>query len=119
MIGSGKYDFPGIRKAGAVAITAALATYSWGAWIVTGPLKKAYGLALEWCLGWLANKGLVVLNVGAIYVKGQFDQDAFDNAMEEGLKRVDKGGLTDAQKKAIDMEVINAFRKFGRISNPD
>lgn len=116
MIGTGKYDFPGIRKAGTAALRAVLVSTSWGAALVTGPFKGSVDLVVEWFSELLTNHGLIVINVGAIYVNGEFDQDAFDKAMEEGLEKAKAPGLSDAQKKVIDDEVLKAFRRFGRIT---
>lgn len=116
MIGAGKYDFPGIRKAGATAIKSLLSSYQWGAWILQTPFKAAIDFVLEWVTEWLANKGLILFNVGAFYVAGKFDQDAFDDAMDDGLKKARVEGISDKQKKAIDDAVINAFRKFGTVT---
>lgn len=119
MIGTGKYDFPGIRKAGAAALRLALASTSFGAAIVASPLRKVIDLFAEWAVEWLTNRGLVIFNVGAIYVHGEFDQKAFDQAIEKGLEDAKAPGLSAAQKKAIDDEVIKAFRRFGRVANPN
>jgi hypothetical protein len=117
MIGTGKYDFPGIRKAGTVILKAALASTAWGAWLIASPFQPLLDKLIEWGLEWLANRGLVVFNIGAIYVEGVFDQRKFDNAMEEALARAKAPALTDAQKKEIDDKVIKAMRAFGSIAN--
>jgi len=116
VIGTGKYDFPGIRKAGAVALKAVLATTSFGAWVVKSPFSKAFDLFAEWAIEWLTNRGLLIINVGAIYVNGELDQKRFDAAMEIALEKAKAPGLSEAQKKAIDDEVLKAFRAFGRIN---
>lgn len=118
MIKTGKYDFPGIRKAGAAGLRLALASTSWGIALAASPLRKLLDLAAEWAVEWLTNRGLVIFNIGAIYVAGEFDQSKFDKAMEEGLKDAKAPGLSDKQKKAIDDEVIKAFRRFGRVTDP-
>jgi hypothetical protein len=112
---TGKYDFPGIKKAGAVGLAAALATTSWGAIAlklpVVGTLIK--GL-LELASNWLANTGLVVLNLGAIVIGGELDQMGFDKALDEGLKQVELGRdkITPEHGKVIDDAVRDAARKF-------
>lgn len=112
-----KYDFPGIKRAGALALEAALATTSWGAYLLASPFIKFFSPVkdwiVEWVVNWLANKGLVVLNLTAIYVNGEFDQAAFDNAIDDALKKV--GGpvrLKPEEGKALDDAVINAADKF-------
>lgn len=117
MIGTGKYNFPGIRKAGAVSLQAVLAGTTWGASLIAGPFRGTVKLLLEWLSELLANKGLLFINVGAVYVNGVFDQDKFDKAFEEGLEKSKAPGLNSEQKKVIDNEIIKAFRRFGRIGN--
>lgn len=117
MIGTGKYDFPGIRRAGATAFKLVLAGTGWGAKLIASPFWPIIKMMIEWCAEYLANKGLLVINVGAIYVNGEFDQARFDKAFEEGIQKAKAPGLTDAQKRMIDDEVIKAFRRFGAIGN--
>ncbi len=119
MIGTGKYDFPGIRRAGALGLRALVAGTTWGAAIIAGPFRGVFNVLAEWVSEWLTNRGLLLINVGAIYVNGEFDQGRFDAAFDEGIQKAKAPGLTDAQKKVIDDEVINAFRRFGRIQPPD
>ena len=111
---SGKYDFKGIKKYGAKGLFLALSSTSFGGFLAKWGLGGALEIALEWLANWLANKGLLVLNIGAIVVEGEFDQKAFDREMDEALKKVEMAGgkLTPEQMRAIDNEVIEAFRKF-------
>lgn len=113
---SGKYDFKGIKKWGAVGLKAALASTPYTAWILKG--GKLTDLILEFFANWLANNGLVVFNIGAITVSGEFDQKSFDATMDDALKKIElsEGKLTPAQGKAIDDEVIKAFRQFAILS---
>lgn len=114
---TGKYDFPGIKKAGVKGITLLLAGTSWGAALVAGPFKFVYDFLLELLINFLANKGLMVIDIGVFYVGGKFDQGSFDKAMNEGLERVKSGKvLTPAQIKEIDQNVIDAFREFGKVT---
>jgi len=117
MIGTGKYNFEGIRKAGALALSALLSSTGWGASIIASPFKPVINLILEWFSEWLANKGLLIINLGAIYINGEIDQDRFDKAFDEALNKVKIPGLTEDEKRAIDDEIIKAIRKFGRIGN--
>lgn len=112
---TGKYDFKGIKKYGAQGIQLALSTTAWGAVLIKIPVVGTMiNLALELVVNWLANKGLMVLNIAAIAVEGKFDQMSFDSAMDKALSQVEMTGriLTPAQKKAIDDEVIKSFRNF-------
>jgi len=104
---SGKYDFKGIKKQGASGIKLALASNPSTASIAKIPL---IGTLLEFLVNWLANNGLVLLNIGAIYVNGEIDQKLLDRSIEEGLKKVEQSGgtLTPEQIKEIDDAVIKA-----------
>lgn len=116
---TGKYNFTGIQKMGIASFRIALSMSPYTSWFIKVP-GSDYAISL--IVNWLANKGLLVLNIGAIEVSGEFDQHALDSAMDEALKQIiDQGGrdkLTIEQKKAIDDEVIKAARKFIVIGNP-
>lgn len=115
---TGKYNFPGIQKAGIAAIEAVLASTSWGVSLVASPFYKVLAPVedwfLNWVINWMANKGLIVLNLGAIIVDGEVDQKLFDKALDDGLKLVEQGRdqISQAQGKAIDDDVIQAARRF-------
>lgn len=119
MIGTGKYNFPGIRKAGAKTLEFVLASTTWGAAILATPFKPLIQLCSMWFSEWLANRGIVLINVGAIFIGGEVDQNKFDSAMDQALESVKIPGLTKTieQKKAIDEKVREAFRKFAHISS--
>jgi len=107
---SGKYNYSGIKKQGAAGLSALLASNPSTAWLIKVPLINTL---LEFISNYLANKGLILMNLGAIYVNGVVDQHLLDRAMEEGLKRVEQSGgtLTPEQIKEIDDAVIKAARK--------
>lgn len=113
---SGKYDFKGIKKTGRLALKAALATNPSTAWLSKG--GAIIDLVLEFGLNWLANKGLVLMNVSVYYVGGKLDKDALDKAIGAGIDVVDSGKvLTPEQMKEIDDAVIKAADKalpYGR-----
>lgn len=103
---TGKYDFPGIKKLGVSGLRIALASSPYTAWVLKG--GKLTDAILGAGITWLANKGLVILNTGAFYVNGELDQKALDKAIDNGIKRVQAGGLTPQQMKEIDDAVIEA-----------
>lgn len=110
---TGKYDFKGIQKAGRLGIKAFIASTGWGAKLIASPFVKVLDLLIEWVTNWLANRGLIILNLGSIYISGEFNQSAFDKALDEGLKKVESNpGLSEKQKEIIDNEVKKAARKF-------
>jgi len=104
---TGKYDFKGIQDKGARGLKLALASTPYTAW-----LAKAPGIdnLLEPLVNWLANNGLVLLNVGAIVVNGKVDQNKLDEALDAGIKEVELPGntITPERAKEIDDEVIKA-----------
>lgn len=104
---TGKYDFKGIKKQGAGGIKLALASNPSTVWISNLPGIENL---LEACVNFLANKGLIILNIGAIYVGGEIDQGILDRSIDEGLKKVQQSGgtLTPEQIKEIDDAVIKA-----------
>lgn len=114
---SGKYDFQGIKKFGAKALSLALSSTAWGAWLIASPFKLVVDAFAEQLANWLANRGLIIINVGAIIVEGEIDQKKFDSAMEEGLAKLKIPGISDAEKAKIDQKVIDAIRKLGRITD--
>ena len=118
MLGN-KYDFKGIKKVGARALILALSSTGWGQWLLARGFEGPLINAVEVLVNWLANRGLMVLNIGAIFVEGEFDQKAFDKAMESALEKMKLGQLTEQEMKAIDEEVIKAFRRFAIIANHD
>jgi hypothetical protein len=120
MLSSGKYDFRGIKKLGAAGLRLALAASPYTAWTLKGGALTTF--FLEWFSNWLANSGLMLLNIGADYVSGEMDQARFDAAMDAAFEEIRKKGgretLTEAEKKAIDDEVIKVARKFVVIGRP-
>lgn len=117
---TGKYDFPGIKKFGARGIELALGSTSWGAVVLKVPVLGTFVRgALGLVVNWLSNNGLMVLNIGAIFLEGEFDQMGFDSHMEEAIRKVELGAgkLTPEQIKAIDSDVIVAFRKFAKFTH--
>lgn len=106
---SGKYNFKGIKDKGAAGLRLLFSSTTYLSWFNKIPLSD---LIFEFIANWLANKGLIILNVGAIYVNGELDQNALDKAIDEGLKKVETNlNLTPEQMKVIDDEVIKAARK--------
>ncbi len=118
---TGKYDFAGIKKWGARGISLALLTVPYlGAWMKSIPLvNTAVNGALELFVNWLANNGLIVLNVAAITIEGKWDQQGFDKAMDDAFTKLEigRGQLTPEQIEAMDEIVKNAFRKFAPITH--
>lgn len=113
----GKYDFPGIKKAGIAAASVILASTGWGAKILASPFKNLFEYLIGYVVEWAANKGLVIINISAIYINGEIDQKRFDDAFDKALETVKIPGLTDVEKEKIDNEIIKAFRNFARLNS--
>lgn len=104
---TGKYNFKGIKKMGSAGIRIALLSSPQTAWMTKIPLLDLWiGLAVNW----LANNGLILLNIGAIIVNGEVDQKLLDRALENGIKEVENQGakLSPERAKEIDDAVIRA-----------
>lgn len=117
---SGKYNFPGIKKYGAKGLMMALGSVSWFAPFMKFPIVGIIvDAAFQLFTNWMANNGLVVLNIGASIVEGEFDQSAFDKGLDKALSEVEAQHgkpLTPEQQKRIDDAVIEIFRKFAPLS---
>ena len=114
---SGKYDFPNIKKAGTVALRAVLASTSWGLSLIKSPFNPLIDLILGQLVEFLADKGLIIINIGVIYVDGHIDQKKFDEAFNIALEKVKIPNLTPQEQEAIDEKVKNAFRDFARLNS--
>ncbi len=110
---TGRYNFPGIQKAAGAAIDALLAGTTWGAWILASPFKIVLAPLRDLIVNFLANRGLIILNIGANIVDGAVDQAKLDAALDAGIKRVMQGRdkITPQEGKKIDDDVRKAFDK--------
>lgn len=108
---TGRYDFKGIQKAVGKAIDLLLASTTWGAWILASPFKPVITAAENLLTNFLANRGLILLNIGEIMVEGVVDQTKLDDALDAGIKRVQQGRdkITPAEGAKIDQDVVDAF----------
>lgn len=108
---TGRYNFPGIQKAAGLLIDGLLAATVWGAWLIKSPFKPAVNLIRDMIVNYLANKGIIVINIGMNIVDGAIDQKALDKALDEGIRRVMQGRdkITPQEGKAIDDKVRKAF----------
>lgn len=80
---------------------------------LSGPLGWIAAIVLERLFNWLANKGIMMLNVGIINFDTDMDKKAFENAIEQAHEELKlKPKLTKEELDAIDNKVIAAFDKF-------
>lgn len=108
---TGRYNFPGIQKAMGLVIDSLVAGTGWGAWLLASPFKPLVNYFRDLAINYLANKGIILINIGANIVDGVLDQKAMDQALDEGIRRVMQGRdtLTPAEGKAIDDKVRKTF----------
>lgn len=108
---TGRYDFPGIKKGAALILDGLLAATGWGAWLLASPFKPVYNIARDLFVNWLANRGIIILNIGVNIIDGVLDQKKMDEALDEGIRRVMQGRdkISPAEGKAIDDKVRKAF----------
>lgn len=108
-----QYKFEGIGALGASLMAGALAS-SPLSFLVTGIPGKITFWLLSQLNSYLANKGLMILNVGVAKIAAYSDRKDFDGTLESALKIVVEHGdtLTEAEKRDIDNKVIAAFDKF-------
>lgn len=103
---------------GAAGFKAALLSSPKTSWLVAWPALTNF--LLEFLSNYLANKGLIVLNIGAIYVEGELSQNKLDKSFDNYLKYLqNQKPLTDKEIEAIDNEVINAARNFIPYTRPN
>lgn len=71
-------------------------------------------MALKWFYMWLADHGLIAMNVGIADLEVMSQESGFNGSLDDAFKIIEarKDGLTDAEKKKIDDRVISAFDKF-------
>lgn len=91
------------------------------AFLTYGPQKKIVSFLLSKAISWLASRGVILLNIGAENVQIAVARSNFDGTMESAIRLVEeirRRGETMApeQIEAIDKEVIEAFRKFARMT---
>lgn len=110
---TGKYNFKGIQKAGALGLKALLASTVWGAKILASPFARILTPVFKWFSNYMANQGLILINVGAYFKDGYFDQKGFDKAMDEGLSKVMMNpNISKKEGEAVDENVKKSVRKF-------
>lgn len=108
---TGRYNFPGIQKAMGLVIDGLLVATTWGAWILASPFRPAVKFLENSLTNFLANQGIIVINVGVNIIDGVLDQKALDTALDEGIRRVMQGRdkITPKDGEAIDDKVRKAF----------
>jgi len=112
-----KYKFWNIGEASASVIMAMMIANPQTAIFAQGFLGKILFFVFKIFCTYLANLGLIVMNVTAAKIETISDAGNFDeswNTAENLIKRIRDTGreLTEAEMKEIDDAVIVAFKKF-------
>ena len=104
-----------------VLIDSLIAGTGWGAWILASPFRPVVAAVRDLLMNFLANRGLIVLNIGANIVDGSIDQAALDAALDAGIKKVMQGRdkITPAEGKKIDDDVAKAFDRDADLGATD
>lgn len=113
-----KYTFDNISKFSATMMFTALASSPF-AFLTNGFLGRVTFFTLKKLSNFLANKGLIIANIGVDYVSTLDQQKDLDTELEKAITIVanKKGRLTDEEKKRIDAPVMAAMRRFVSLIN--
>ncbi len=118
---TGRYNFPGIQKAARLVIDGLVAGTGWGAAIIASPFKPVLDYVEDLIVNYLANRGIIILNVGVNIVDGVLDQKAMDQALDDGIRKVMQGRdkITPKDGAAIDDKVRKEFDKNADVGASD
>ena len=110
-----KHRLEGIGEASAAVVLAALKANPNTSFLSGGIAGKIAFFFLKLLFMFLADLGLIVLNVGAEKLKTIIDQNDFDESFDDAEKLIEKirstgRELTEDEIKSIDGPVIDAFR---------
>ncbi len=83
-------------------------------WFTNGLAGEITFWLLQQFSMWMADKGLIILNVAAADINTISEKNDFDGSFDQAFKEIheNEDRLTPEQKKAIDDKVIKAFRQF-------
>lgn len=115
---TGRYNFPGIQKAVRAAFTALAAGTTWGAWLIASPFAPAITAIENALINYLVNRGLIIIDIGAVMVNGVVKQDLLDNAIDAAITKLKVGRdkITPAQGAQIDADTTAAFDNFADVN---
>jgi hypothetical protein len=109
-----KHKFDNIGKGGAVLMMTVLASIPGVNFLTTGIFGQFTFEALKILNIYLADKGIILANVGVSNIDAMVDKGKFDAAFDDAFKEIlaQQEPLTPEQIKAIDDKVIAAFDNF-------
>jgi len=121
LLPSQKHKLDGIGSVTATSVMALLEAYPPTKFLTVGVLGKITYAILKRLFSFMASGGLVSLNLGAEKILGAIEKHDFDGSWESAQKIIDAirstgRDLTPEEIVTIDNGVIEAFRKFGKIT---
>lgn len=114
---TGRYDFKGIQKAARLIINGVISGTGWGAALLAGPFKPLVIMFENAMTNWLTNRGLIIINIGAVLVNGVVNQVKLDNALDSAFEKLKVGRdkITPQAGAKIDEETDAAFDQFADV----
>lgn len=115
---TGRYNFPGIQKAVRAAITVLAASTTWGAWLIASPFQPVIAALEDLAINWLVNRGLIIIDVGAVMIEGKINQEKLDSALDAAFTRLQVGRdkISPEEGAKIDAETTQAFDQFADVN---
>lgn len=118
---SQKHKLDGIGEASAAMVFASFAANPSTIFLTQGLPGKVIFWALTKLFSKMASFGLVTLNVGAEKLATAVTKINFDgswDSAQELIESIRNSGreLSEEEIRTIDLEVINSFRKFGKLA---
>lgn len=115
---TGRYDFPGIQKAVRRSIELLAASTTFGAWLIASPFKPVIDAIENLIINWLVNRGLIIIDIGAVMVEGKVNQSKLDAALDAAFEKMKVGRdkITPEEGAKIDAETTQAFDQFADVN---
>lgn len=98
------------------AVASSLSAIGLG-WVVTNKISYIIlSFFVEKYINWMANKGLMLLNFGAVDFTVPRERKAFEAALEAAIKFMENTKIVSTEKiKELDDEVILHYDRFATI----
>lgn len=118
---TGRYNFTGIQKLVTTGVNTLLASTSWGVWLLASPFKPVLQALEDAAVNFLVNRGLIIIDIGAVVVDGQINEDNFNTALTNAFNQLRNGRdqITPTQGAKIDADTTAAFDKFADVNATD
>lgn len=76
----------------------------WKAWLAS--------FFLNWLFRWLAREGVYFVDITGVYIATNMQEKDWLKVNSDSWEKVEKGGLTDEEGRAIDEKFVKSFRDF-------